>query len=192
MLLPERDLRKRGNHPFGHPPNGSLPRMVGRESPGNPTDLQVYASIIRGVEETVEGKPERAGDFSIENQDGGTGDGKHEGSGEDRWASAGARSDVIQLAEQLAGIQDQADFFPGFTNRGGEQVGISAGPPAAGQPHVAGPWVAFPLRPPDDQHRIRLVSQDQGHRGFVDLGILDYRRGPAGEPGLDKSVEGTQ
>ena len=192
ILLSLNSFEDRGNDSLSHSPDGSFGGVIGGEGPGNSGDFQGHAAIIRRILEPGEGNPERAGDFAIGNQAGAAGNGKYEGSGEDRWTSSGAGSNVVELAEQLAWVQHQPDLLPGFSNRGGEQVGISAGPPASRQSHVAGPWIAFPLRPTNDQHRIGLVSQHDRHCGFVDLGIPDNRRGPAGEPGLDKPVEGTQ
>lgn len=115
-----------------------------------------------GPEEWLQGLPPREGYLRIPEERLPAWSGENEGPDENRWKDRRVGSEIIQRAEQRGGGKLEPDLFPGFPDRGVEQICIAHAPPPTRKCELTGPSVALTLGSPDQQDGIGIGSENDG------------------------------
>jgi len=63
---------------------------------------------------------------------------------------------------------------------------------AAGETHLAGPWVSGAIGAADEENRVGVGNQDEGDAALDGVGTLDPQGPAAGEPLSEAGLEWTQ
>ncbi len=78
---------------------------------------------------------------------------------------------IAQPSGELIAPEPQPDLLEHLANRRIDQIDIACLATAAGQRHVAGPWISRTIGATDQKERIGGGNQDERHRGPEQLGI---------------------
>ena len=179
--LPD-NLKQTCEHTLSHTPDRPLFKMISREDPGHTPDLQGEVPPVSRVGEDSERNPPRCRDFRVWVWCRLSRNSEHEGPRKDRDQRLAARGDIVEGAQHLGWGNRQSNLFPGFPDRGCEQMLIDGVAAAAGKPHVTGPGVPTAFGPANNQDGIGIRSDDEGNGSLANLRIADRDWDPTVKP----------
>jgi hypothetical protein len=99
---------------------------------------------------------------------------KHKRPDGERLWHRGAWGHVVQSAEELGSVKQNADLFDGFPDGGSQQVHVVRLGTTAGKGHVTGPRVTRTLRTANEEDRQWIGSEQDSDGGLRELCAVRY------------------